>query len=177
MKLQRVEITQAGLDQRETIANLMQLYLHDFSEFAEVAGPYGEVGEDGRFRYDWLEGYWDEDERRGRIPFLILAEGRLAGFALINKWSALGRPLDRSIAEFFILRKYRRQGVGARAASLLFTLLPGKWEAPVAFYNLPARAFWRKTIHDAIGVPPNEAEGDGERWNGAVFYFDNSSAR
>jgi hypothetical protein len=49
MGIRRVEVIKAGPDRRDTIANLMQLYQHDFSEFAEIGTRHGEVGEDGRF--------------------------------------------------------------------------------------------------------------------------------
>ena len=121
--------------QRQIITNLIQLYKYDFSEFAEVGSRYGEVGPDGRFTYEGLDSYWRED---GRFALTVEADGRLAGFALVNRWSALNRELDHSVGEFFVLRKYRRIGVGSRAAKALFECWPGRWEVGVAWYNKPA---------------------------------------
>jgi hypothetical protein len=92
---------------------LLQLYKYDFSEFAPIGSPYGEVDEEGLFAYPGLESYWQDS---GRIPLLIRADDHLAGFALVNQWSALGLPLDHAVAEFFVMRKYRRARVGTRAA-------------------------------------------------------------
>src|SRR5580704_15638044 len=103
--------------QCNVIENLIQLYLHDFSEFATVGSEYGEVGSDGRFAYRGLDSYWRED---GRVPYVIRADDRLVGFALVNQWSALARPVDQAVAEFFILRKYQRIGIGRRAATGMF---------------------------------------------------------
>ncbi|MBV8121972.1 MAG: hypothetical protein JO081_18780 [Alphaproteobacteria bacterium] len=64
-----------------------------------------------------MDSYWQEDSL---FALTIVADQRLAGFVPINRWSALNRPLDQSIAEFFVLRKYRRLGVGSRAAKALF---------------------------------------------------------
>jgi hypothetical protein len=87
------------------ITNLMQLYKYDFSVFAEVGSQYGEVGRDGRFTYEGLESYWREE---GRLALRVEADERLAGFVLVDRWSALNRLLDHAVAEFFVLRKYRR---------------------------------------------------------------------
>ena len=120
------------LKRRHVLDALMQLYLHDLSEHASLNTSHGEVGEDGRFDYRWLDNYWHEP---GRVPLLIRADGRIAGFVLVNQWSALDRPLDHAIAEFFVLRKSRRAHVGTRAAHQLFRHMPGRWEVPVASYN------------------------------------------
>jgi predicted acetyltransferase len=169
MGVERVEVAQAERSKRDAIASLVQLCLHDFSE---IGSDYGEVKEDGKFRCDWLDSYWDEAERRGRVPFLIRADSHIAGFALINGWSALARPTDHSVAEFFVLRKYRRNKVGTRVAGLLFGNLPGRWEVPVAHYNVPALKFWRKVIETVIAKPAEEVPGPLGRWSGTVLCFE-----
>jgi predicted acetyltransferase len=169
-----VTLADVPVTRRVIIANLMQLYLHDFSEFAAIGTDHGEVAADGRFVYDWLGSYWQD---AGRVPLTIQADGQLAGFTLVNRWSALNRPLDQSVAEFFVLRKYRRAKVGSRAAKLLFERFPGRWEVPVAWYNKPALAFWRKSVAAAIDGTVEERAGDGDRWAGTVLCFDTRSRR
>jgi predicted acetyltransferase len=93
---------------------------------------------------------------------------------LTNQWSVLDRSVDCAVAEFFILRKYRRNRVGSRAAATLFAMTPGQWEVPVAFYNRPALEFWRKAIRASIGSSAEEKAGDGVRWNGIVLCFTNN---
>ncbi len=168
-----VTVTAAAATQRPILDHLMQLYLHDFSEFAPIGSAHGEVDADGRFADERLDSYWQEG---GRIPLLIRADDRLAGFALLNQWSALGLPLDRAMAEFFVLRKYRRVGVGTRAALLLFHRFPGGWEVPVAWYNQPALRFWRDVTHVAAAGHVEECAGDGERWSGTVLRFSTRAA-
>jgi predicted acetyltransferase len=165
-----VTLTQVPVSQRAIITNLIQLYKYDFSEFAQIGSPYGEVGSDGRFVYDGLDSYWREEDR---IPLTIQADGRLAGFILMNRWSALNRELDHSVGEFFVLRNYRRVGVGSRAAKLLFERWPGRWEVGVASYNKPAQCFWRKAIAASVDSTVEECAGDGKRWVGPVLCFDN----
>ena len=90
----------------------------------------------------------------------------------MQQWSALERPLDYGVAEFFVLRKYRQARVGARAALLVFRRYPGRWEVPVAWYNPPAQAFWRKVTEEAAPGKVEEIAGDGKRWAGPVLRFE-----
>ena len=164
-----VTLTPVPKSQKQIITNLIQLYKYDFSEFAEIGSPYGEVGPDGRFIYEGLDCYWQED---GRFALTVEADGRLAGFVLVNRWSALNRLLDHAVAEFFVLRKYRRIGVGSHAARVLFERWPGRWEVAVARYNKPALSFWRKAICAAVDGTVEEYTGDFERQIGTVLLFD-----
>jgi len=168
-----VTVLEAPAAQRPVFDNLLQLYLYDFSEFAPIGSPHGEVDEEGRFTYPGLESYWQDG---GRIPLLIRAGDGIAGFALVNQWSALGLPLDHVVAEFFVLRKYRRARVGARAALSIFRRYPGRWEVPVAWYNPPALAFWRKVTEAAAPGKVEEIAGDGKRWAGPVLRFTTGAA-
>ena len=136
--IDRVTLRQVPESQMQIITNLIQLYKYDFSGFAELGSHSGEVGSDGRFVYEGHDSYWRE---AGRFALTVQADGRLAGFVLVNRWSALNRELDHSVGEFFVLRKYRRIGVGSRAARILFERWPGPWEVAVARYNKPALAF------------------------------------
>ena len=57
---------------------------------------------------------------------------QIAVLVLVNDDPHLESRPARTIAEFFILRKYRRQGVGDMAARHVFDLFPGPWEALAA---------------------------------------------
>jgi predicted acetyltransferase len=137
-----VEIIGATVDDRTAIRHLVELYAHDFSEFTD-----SDVDDNGEFGYPDLDRYWTETDRH---PFLIRSTGRIAGFALVRS----GAPHD--MAEFFIMRKYRRHGVGVQAARLVFVRFPGDWQVRQLSANLPASAFWRV----AIPVPFREDAND-----------------
>lgn len=164
----QVEIGPARADEREILENLFQLYVHDFSE--QWAGTErGELEEDGRFAHYPLESYWRE---AGRIALLLRVGGHLAGFALINDHAHSGRPAERNMAEFFVVRKHRRGGVGLAAARAIFRRYPGLWELAVARQNTGALAFWRKTIRaPTIAREIEETMTDGPRWDGTIFRF------
>ena len=170
--LAHVALENVTVERQPVLDALLQLYLHDFSEHAPLGSGHGEVGEDGRFAFPWLDAYWREP---GRVPLLVRADGRIAGFVLVNKWSALDRPLDHAGAEFFVMRTYRLARGGTRAALAVFRRLPGRWEVPVAHYNQDAKHFWR-SVARSLPVPVQERDGDGRRWTGPVLCFDASAA-
>jgi len=150
------------------IANMMQLYTHDFSEFW-VGQARGELGSDGRFEDYPLGAYWTEPQR---IPLIISLEHAPIGFALINAYAHSGEPVDHSMAEFFIVRKHRRSGRGFDAATAILLAYPGQWEIAVVRANVAARAFWGRVIGAHHKVSALETlDRDDARWNGAIFRF------
>ena len=164
-----VSIDLARPEERPILDNLMQLYIHDFSE--QWAGQArGELQDDGRFpAYEPMASYWIEP---ARIPLLIRVDGKLAGLALINDYSHSGQPADRNMAEFFVVRKHRRGGVGTAAAQAIFSRWPGLWEAAVARRNLPALPFWRNAAASHPGCRGvEEIDVSDERWNGPILRF------
>ncbi|MBI1775892.1 MAG: GNAT family N-acetyltransferase [Proteobacteria bacterium] len=163
-----VDLRVASAEERGALENLIQLYTHDFSE--QWSGtPKGELDEDGRFSPYVLDPYWQDKDH---IPLLLRVEGRLAGFALLNRTSHLGDPVDRNMAEFFVARKHRRAGLGKAAVGALFSRYPGLWEIAVARRNVGALAFWRRTIlqHPQIR-DPEETDVRSTAWNGPVLRF------
>lgn len=130
--------------QRPLLERLLQLYLHDFSEYSGIGSRYGGVDEAGQLAYPpGLDAYWQDPSH---TPMLIRADGLIAGFVLLHRWSALDQPVDHAVAEFFVLRKYRRAHVGTRAARSVFGRCPGRWEVAVAGYNHAALLFWRRVV-------------------------------
>ena len=153
--------------QRPLLERLLQLYLHDFSEYTGIGSRYGGVDEAGQFAYPpGLDAYWQDPSH---TPMLIRADDIIAGFMLLHQWSALDQPLDHAVAEFFVLRKYRRTHVGTRAAHCVFGRYPGRWEVAVAGYNQAALLFWRSVAGGLVGSV--ELAGDGRRWSGPVLCF------
>ena len=134
-----VELIEAGPEHQRSLENLLELYIHDFSEFVSV-----DVREDGRFGYPDLPLYWSEPLRK---PFLATIERKLAGFALVTRGPGLSDGSEAwDMAEFFVLRRYRHRGVGAELAQKIWRVLPGKWQIRVRSNNLPALNFWESAI-------------------------------
>jgi predicted acetyltransferase len=148
------------------LSNLLELYIHDLS----AAFPGVELGPDGRFGYPQLGRYWAEPERR--FPFLIRCGGRVAGFALVTRGSpATEDPEVFDVAELFVLRSYRRSGVGRRAAFLLWSRLPGRWIVRVSEGNPGAIPFWSGVIAEFARGAVTESTRPGSPHPWRVFSF------
>ena len=158
----RIEVIPATPEHEPIFANLLQLYAHDFSEFHDV-----ELGPDGRFTYKELPLYWRDPNRH---PFLIHTNGQLAGFALVKKEISNG-PSLWDVTEFFILRAYRRQGVGTVASHKVWNQFPGQWQVRVRQKNDSARNFWQRAIRAFTGreISSSAMEKNNERWHLFVF--------
>ncbi len=155
-------------EQRVALENMVQLYVHDFSDFLALEKRVG-LREDGLFPpFPMLDSYWTEPDRS--VWFIRLG-GAVAGFALINRHSHSGLKLDHNVGEFFVARPYRRDGVGARAVRDLLNANPGQWEAAIAARNVPARNFWPRAIAGANVSDVETVRGDGVEWTGPILRF------
>src|SRR5512138_2174041 len=103
-----IDLLRAAPSHRSLLRQLYELYCHDFSPMTK-----SDLGDDG---------YWTGDDFLDPWPdnlhvYLIRVDQQWAGFA----WIAFGSYSDPQAAgtlmdEFFVLRKYRRRGVGEWAA-------------------------------------------------------------
>jgi predicted acetyltransferase len=160
----QITLLPAAASDKPALANLMQLYHYDLSE---VTGA--DVDQHGRFDSACLEAYWAEADCH---PFLIRVDQQLAGFALVNRQSRLRTPFHgHSIADFFVLRRYRRQGVGRTAAMLLFDRFPGAWEVSSGADNVPGHVFWRGVVDHYTGGHYAETWLQTPIWRGPVESF------
>lgn len=159
-----LQVIPATAEQAPILANLIELYGHDFSEFHVL-----NLGEDGRFGYPSLPLYWSEPDR---YPFLIRIDGQLAGLAFVKRGSEVsGNRAIWDMAEFFIVRGCRRRGLGIQAACEVWRRFPGSWEVRVLQSNVSALHFWAAAISKFAGevVHPVLFEKAGECW--ALFSF------
>jgi predicted acetyltransferase len=152
------------------LANLLELYAHDFSEFQPL-----DIGPDGRFGYKSLPLYWSESNRH---PFLIRFDGKLAGLALVKRGSEISDNQEVwDMAQFFVLRGCRRQRIGTLAAQEVWRRFPGLWEVRVMQSNPSAAFFWKRAISDFIreSIQPVRIEKDGRSWQ--LYSFKSERAR
>lgn len=163
MREMNIKVLPASIADKQLIQQMMELYRHDLSEFEGT-----DLNDRGYFGYLYLDYYWVEADR---YPFIVRVDGKLAGFALINHYTHF---LDSqySIAEFFILRKYRRCGVGRTVAFQIFNLFCGRWEVHQVRANFVAQQFWRSAI--GAYTRGNYTETNLEGGKGIVQCFDNS---
>jgi predicted acetyltransferase len=164
-----VSVADAERAQAPVIQNLLQLYTHDFSDFWSGTAR-GDLNAQGLFDAYPLDEYCSQAHW---AAMLICCDRALAGFCLVNDRTHSGLHAQRNLAEFFILRKYRGQGVGQRAAQSIFSRHPGSWEVAVARKNAPAREFWCKTVTRSAKCSRfQQLDLQDDRWNGPIFRFD-----
>lgn len=138
-----IQVVPAKLGDLSIAENLSSLYIHDMSELMGWRCPEtGRFGGADEFFEDWRAG-------RNR-PYLIRVGKELAGFTGLREVDdAHGHQWD--IPEFFILRKFRRRGVGSHVAVHLFDGHRGNWRVAQLMGNTRAVAFWRAIIGDYTG--------------------------
>ncbi len=162
-----VHVAPAGPEDEARLCALLELYVYDFSEGLEL-----DVEEDGRFRVPAVASYWTDP---GSHAFLVRCDGKLAGFALVQERSRLtGEAGVRDMAEFFVLRRYRRRGVGQQVARWLFDRFRGSWEVRQRAEQPAATEFWRRVIRAYTSERFDEVRWDDVRFRGPVQRFDNT---
>ena len=133
----KIEVIPALITDKSLIQRMMELFRHDLSEFEG-----SDIDEHGYFGYPYLDYYWVEADRS---PFIVRVDRQLAGFVLINRHTYF--PDNQcSVAEFFILRKYRRLGIGRYVAFDVFDRFCSRWEISQIVANVTAERFWGNTI-------------------------------
>jgi predicted acetyltransferase len=159
-----IEVSPATFEERPILRHLMELYQHDFSEFDGA-----DVNPFGIYDYPYLDHYWTETERS---PFLVRVDGNLAGFVLVARYNYLTGQKDTWVlAEFFIMRKYRKKGVGEFVARTIFDQFPGAWQVGQIIENPSATNFWRKVISRYTQDNFQEHELNNDTWRGPVQSF------
>ena len=159
-----ISLSTAAKAERVTLENLMQLYIYDWSELRPL-----DVGGDGRFEADALDSRFEDDWHH---PLLLRVDGRLAGFALVSRRSRLtGAAGVFDMAEFFVMRRYRRKGVGLAAAAAAFDRFKGPWEIRQQDENVVATAFWRRAVDRYTRGNYREVRWNDGAWVGPVQMF------
>jgi predicted acetyltransferase len=149
------ELIYAAQDYKDVIKNLMQFYIYDFSEYIHY-----DVEKDGLFKaYPDLEDYWKE--RDNKFPYIIKKDDKYVGFVLVKTIKSGKKHF--SIAEFFIMKKYRREGIGKAVAEQIFNLHKGLWEVHQRENNKPAQEFWNKVINEYTNGQFSERFENGRR--------------
>ena len=150
------------------LENLAQFYYYDFSEVLEI-----HVAEDGRFGDVDLTSYWADEWKH---PFLLRVDDKLAGFALISERSKItGESGVFDVTEFFVLRRFRRRGVGRAAAFAAFDRFAGPWEVRQREENPSATAFWRRAIDEYTRGDYDETRWVRPQWSEIVQSFSTAS--
>ena len=145
---------------------MLELYQYDLSDIwpqdADTHARYG---------YN-LEPY-RRDDRFG--AHVALEGSQYAGFALVSP-AAVTRQQGSWMEQFFVLRRYRRTGLGGALARHALQSHPGPWEVGQMASNVAAQAFWRKVIGAHTRGEYLEVQVTEGWWQGTVQQFDARAA-
>jgi predicted acetyltransferase len=130
----KVELNVVTEDHKHVLANLLQFYRYDFSAIRGY-----ELTPHGTFVYRYLDHYFTED---GREACFITAGGELAGFTMTRRLS----DSTHEVAEFFVMQRHRRSGLGRAAAHQMLRRHPGEWLLAFDHANHAAARFWPPTV-------------------------------
>ncbi|WP_370686615.1 GNAT family N-acetyltransferase [Pseudomonas citronellolis] len=139
MSTTTVELLRTGPEHSELIRNLYQFYAYESSDWEQE-----DVEADGRFyiHEEHLARYWQAPQWSAE---LVLVDGFIAGFVLIERSELPG--IDAlELADLFILKKYRRQGIGRAVATQVLTRGEGAWLVHFYRQDETARAFWQAVL-------------------------------
>jgi len=146
-------ITKAEQNDKHILRHVMTLYLHDLSEFNSDL----EINQrNGLFEFDVLDWFF---EKEGLTPFFIrMDDDKTIGFILLQS-GPFSNPefADYVLNSFFIMKKYRRQGLGRAACKVFFEQLPGRYAISQIKTNTPAIEFW-KNVYKSLNIEYYEKE-------------------
>lgn len=146
---------------RLVLHRMLELYQYELSEIwdqdLDALGEYGYA----------LDRYFGTP---GCHAFVARSSGRLAGFALVDGAVKVGKS-GQWMDQFFILKKYRRAGLGAALARHAFDAVPGAWEVGQMPANHAAQAFWRRVIGEYTAGAYTEHTVIRGAWRGMVQCF------
>lgn len=167
-----IELKRVAADEKEILRNLLEKYDYEFSQWDKR-----DVNKLGLYGYEYLDNYWTE---KNRFAYFILVEEHIAGFVMVNNYpEAEDQKTDFTVAEFFVMYKYRKCGVGSFAARQAFDLHQGKWQLKMHPHNIPSVHFWNKVVgeytngdYKLVTSYPGTEYDDGTL--GDIIFFDNS---
>ena len=135
-----IKIELAKKEEKEILKNLLEKYNYEFSQYDDK-----DVNSIGLYGYSYLDNYWTENNR---FPYFIRVNDKLAGFVMVNDIQEVKLNTNFTMAEFFILYKYRQKGIGKYVVNYILNKYKGKWQLRYHPKNKTSEIFWNKTIEE-----------------------------
>lgn len=144
------------------LQQLLELYQYELSDIW-----LQDTDAEARYGYDL------ERHRRGeRFHAHVATKGsQYLGFALVAP-AVVTRTEGHWMEQFFVLKRFRRSGVGDALARHVLLSHPGAWEVGQMPENLAAQAFWRRVIARLTAGRYVELQVTEGWWQGVVQQFE-----
>lgn len=169
IKENSIEIVKATVGQLPILANLLELMAYEHSEQWKF-----DIGDNGFYGYEDLPLFWTDPNRH---PYLIYVNDKIAGLVMVQKGSPISDDKEIwDMAELFIMKKYKKQGIGTAVTQKIWSQFKGRWQIRVLVENEIASAFWLQAIKKFSSKPPAhtikhiQAEGWSADWN--IYQFE-----
>jgi predicted acetyltransferase len=143
MDKSKVELVLLKRENLPQIQRMARFFLYDELEYMGT-NPRWTFPEDGHYEISDLKDYF-ANIGKDTFPHLIKYNGEPAGFVLVDTKHVYPNT-KYNVGEFFVLRKFRGQGLGRYAAEKIFKKYPGIWEVEQMVENCSAIKFWEKVI-------------------------------
>jgi len=114
MRSSIVVVRKANAEDRLPLYRMLDLYQHDLSDIWDQ-----DLDAHGEYGYN-LDRFWREQDCH---PFVVTVDGSYAGFALVDTAVKVGDD-GYWMEQFFILKKYRRRGIGQTLAQQVLEVAP-----------------------------------------------------
>jgi len=144
------------------VQQMLELYQYELSDLWPQ-----DLDAQGRFGYDLQR----HQQAQRFFAHVVWHQGVYAGCALVAP-AIVTRTEGCWMEQFFVLKRYRRCGVGRALAGHVFAAHPGPWEVGQIPGNAAARAFWRRVIAELSPTGFTEQEVTEGWWRGTVQRFD-----
>lgn len=157
----QVQVRLASPSERAPLYRMLELYQYELSDIWDQ-----DLDETGEYGYA-LDRYW---QAAGNYPYVALAGGHYVGLALVDDRVKLPEG-QFWMDQFFVLKKYRREGIGNELARRVIAQHPGRWQIGQMTENTGARFFWRQVIERVTRGAFEEQKLTSGWWQGYVQTF------
>ena len=155
------EIHRATPQDRLPLYRMLELYQYELSDIWDQ-----DLDAHGEYGYG-LDRFWNDVHSKA---YIIKVAGNYAGFALVDDRVKI--PGGRFwMDQFFVMKKYRRAGIGRLAALAMFREHLGAWQIGQMPDNLAAQRFWRGVIAEYTAGDFSETQITSGWWLGVVQSF------
>ncbi len=93
-----------------------------------------------------LKNYWAQSPI---WPYLMIVGDEVAGFCMLRHYPGEFETID--IDQYYVVKTFRRQGVGIKSLTMLVKMHPGNWLIRVLKPNDGAFKFWVNAVESCIG--------------------------
>ncbi len=135
----KYEIIEVSTKNKDKLYKMLQYALYDGSQFID-----NDLNDDCVFEYKWFDNYFTD---AGRNAYFIKNNDTYLGMFMVNENFKFNKT-GKSIAEFLIMPKYRRNHIGKKVAYDIFDKFKGNWEVEPMENNPISYLFWKNIISD-----------------------------